>query len=155
MPSAAHPVCGLACLSGMQEMFKKDVRKWKLKQAPDQNQPLQLQLRLVLAIEKLEPEIELGQDGVPEDVHAPSVGLLVGGHAGGGELERRGLGLRGCFGRAGRRWYRLLLKGKGRSAAKRQRGDQSGNGQAPSHRMSPRGKDALEECSGQACPQRS
>jgi hypothetical protein len=39
---------------------------------------LQLQLRLVIAIEKLEPEIELGQDGVAEDLEASIIDLLIG-----------------------------------------------------------------------------
>src|SRR5262249_10934572 len=76
---------------------------------------LQVQLRLPVAIEKLEPEIELRHDRITEHFQPAALGLRIDHRgAGSGKLERRCVGLRSGSGRIWRR-RRLLLKGKRRA----------------------------------------
>src|SRR5262249_51316632 len=76
---------------------------------------LQVQWRLPVAIEKLEPEIELRHDRIPELFQPAALGLRIDHRgAGSGKLERRCVGLRSGLGRIWRRW-RLLVKGERRA----------------------------------------
>src|SRR5919106_2462772 len=98
---------------------------------------LELKLLLVLAVEHIKAEIELGQQGVTEHFETALVGFGSGlAGAGRAELKRIGLrhilrsSLRGFRGR--RRGH--LLKGERLRAAERQRCHQSCNGGKSEHR---------------------